>query len=52
MSITYKKAGVDIDEADRFVSMISPMVRKTFRKEVLTDIGLFAGLFKLDISKL
>lgn len=51
MSINYKKAGVDIDEAERFVSMISPMVRKTFRKEVLTDIGLFAGLFKLDISK-
>ncbi|MCX8034327.1 MAG: phosphoribosylformylglycinamidine cyclo-ligase [Thermodesulfovibrio sp.] len=51
MSITYKKAGVDIDEADRFISMISPMVKTTFRKEVLTDIGLFAGLFKLDIKK-
>lgn len=51
MSITYKKAGVDIDEADRFVSIISPMVKTTFRKEVLTDIGLFAGLFKLDIKK-
>lgn len=51
MSITYKKAGVDIDEADKFVSMISPMVKTTFRKEVLTNIGLFAGLFKLDIKK-
>jgi len=51
MSITYKKAGVDIDEADKFVKMISPMVKTTFRKEVLTDIGLFAGLFKLDIKK-
>ena len=51
MSITYKKAGVDIDEADKFLKMISPMVKTTFRKEVLTDIGLFAGLFKLDIKK-
>lgn len=51
MSITYKKAGVDIDEADRFVSMISPMVKKTFRKEVLTEIGLFAGLFKLNTKR-
>lgn len=51
MSITYKKAGVDIDEADKFIKMISPMVKKTFRKEVLTEIGLFAGLFKLDIKK-
>ncbi len=51
MSITYKKAGVDIDEGERFVRLISPMVKTTFRKEVLTDIGLFAGLFKLDLKK-
>lgn len=49
MSITYKQAGVDIDEADRFISKISPLVKTTFRKEVLTEIGLFAGLFKLDL---
>ena len=46
--ITYKKAGVDIDEGDRFVRLISPVVRKTFRPEVLTDIGSFGALFKLD----
>ncbi|GAQ94982.1 phosphoribosylformylglycinamidine cyclo-ligase [Thermodesulfovibrio aggregans] len=51
MSITYKQAGVDIDEADKFVRIISPMVKTTFRKEVLTDIGLFAGLFKLNTRK-
>lgn len=51
MSITYKKAGVDINEADRFVGMISPLVKTTFRKEVMTDIGLFAGLFRLDTKK-
>ncbi len=46
--ITYKKAGVDIDEGDRFVRLISPVVKKTFRPEVLTDIGSFGALFKLD----
>ncbi|GAB6182760.1 phosphoribosylformylglycinamidine cyclo-ligase [Thermodesulfovibrio hydrogeniphilus] len=51
MSLTYKQAGVDIDEAERFVHLISPMVKTTFRKEVMTDIGLFAGLFKLDANK-
>ncbi len=49
--LTYKKAGVDIDEGDRFVSLISPLVKKTFRPEVMTDIGSFGALFKLDIGK-
>jgi phosphoribosylformylglycinamidine cyclo-ligase len=49
--ITYKKAGVDIGEGDRFVRMISPLVRKTFRPEVLTDIGSFGALFRLDIGR-
>jgi phosphoribosylaminoimidazole (AIR) synthetase len=29
-TITYKKAGVDIDEGDRFVDLIGPMVKKTY----------------------
>jgi phosphoribosylformylglycinamidine cyclo-ligase len=49
--LTYKKAGVDIDEGDRFVSLISPLVKRTFRPEVLTDIGSFGALFKLDVTK-
>jgi phosphoribosylformylglycinamidine cyclo-ligase len=48
---TYKKAGVDIDEGDRFVDLISPLVRKTFRKEVMADIGSFGALFRLDKRK-
>jgi len=46
-SITYKKAGVNIDEGDRFVDLIKPLVRKTFRPEVMTDIGSFGAFFKL-----
>ena len=49
--LTYKKSGVDIDEGERFVKLISPMAKKTFRPEVLTDIGLFSALFKLDLTR-
>ncbi|HET6515912.1 MAG TPA: phosphoribosylformylglycinamidine cyclo-ligase [Thermodesulfovibrionales bacterium] len=49
--LTYKRAGVDIDEGERFVGMISPLVRETFREGVMTDIGSFGALFKLDIRK-
>ncbi len=51
MALTYKDAGVDIDEADRFVRLLLPIARQTFRSEVLSDIGSFNALFKLDLSK-
>lgn len=51
MNLTYKKAGVDITEGERFVGLIKPLVRKTFRPEVMTDIGAFSGLFRLDTGK-
>ena len=44
--LTYKKAGVDIDRADRFVSKIKPLAGKTTRPEVLGAIGGFSGLFR------
>jgi phosphoribosylformylglycinamidine cyclo-ligase len=47
--LTYKDAGVDITEGDKFVGLISPLVKGTFRPEVITDIGLFSALFKLDL---
>ncbi len=49
--LTYKQAGVDIEEGDRFVDIISPLVKKTFRPEVLTDIGSFNALFQLNTKK-
>ena len=43
---TYREAGVDIQRGDEFVRRIGPMVRSTFRPEVLGDIGGFGGLFR------
>lgn len=45
MSITYKDSGVDVEGGNRFVKRISSIVKETFTKEVLTDIGGFAALF-------
>jgi phosphoribosylformylglycinamidine cyclo-ligase len=45
--IQYKDAGVNIDEADRAVASIRGMARRTFSKNVLTDIGSFGGGFLL-----
>lgn len=49
--LTYKSAGVDIDEGDRFVRLISPLAKMTFRPEVITELGSFSGLFRLNRRK-
>src|SRR5512143_1746702 len=51
MSLTYRDAGVDIDEGDRLVELIKPHARPTLRPEVLAGIGGFGGLFALDVRK-
>jgi phosphoribosylformylglycinamidine cyclo-ligase len=50
-TVTYRDAGVNIDEGDRLVSLIRPMVRTTHRKEVLGGIGAFAGFFRFPARK-
>ena len=47
-SLTYKDAGVDVDEGNRFASMIQPFMRRTFGPQVLDNPGGFAGMFSLD----
>ncbi len=49
--ITYKESGVDIDEGERFVRAISPMVKSTFTEGVLTGLGHFGALFELDLER-
>jgi phosphoribosylformylglycinamidine cyclo-ligase len=46
--ISYKDAGVDIEKGDAFVQAIRPLVESTFRPEVLTKIGGFAGCISLN----
>jgi phosphoribosylformylglycinamidine cyclo-ligase len=46
-TVSYKQAGVDIDEADRAVASISKMAKATFTKGVLTEIGSFGACFAL-----
>jgi phosphoribosylformylglycinamidine cyclo-ligase len=42
----YAQAGVDLDRDEGFISEIKEIARGTFRPEVLSSIGGFAGLFK------
>ena len=46
-TLTYAASGVNIEEGNRFVNMIKPMVKRTFRPEVLSGIGGFGGLFDI-----
>ncbi len=49
--LTYKDSGVDIEAGNRLVRRIGPLVKETFRPEVLADIGGFGGLFSLHTDK-
>src|SRR5262245_10214651 len=44
----YKAAGVDIDAGNETVRRIRGLAKSTFTAGVLSDIGSFGGLFKLD----
>lgn len=50
--LTYKDAGVDKDKGYEEVELIKQIVKKTHGKEVLTDIGGFAGAFAPDLSEI
>ncbi len=42
----YARAGVDLDKDEGFIDEIKEISRSTFRPEILSSIGGFAGLFK------
>ncbi len=46
-AVTYKDAGVNIDEAGRAVGRIKKHARSTFGRGVLTDIGTFGAGYRL-----
>jgi len=51
MSEAYKQAGVDIEAGNAAVERMKKHVKRTFRPEVLTDLGGFGALFRLDTRK-
>jgi phosphoribosylformylglycinamidine cyclo-ligase len=46
----YADAGVNIEAGNQFVQAIKPIVSRTFKPGVITDIGGFAGLFSLNLQ--
>ncbi len=42
---TYKQSGVNIDEAERLVQKIKPLAKRTFNRNVLSEIGFFGGFY-------
>lgn len=46
----YAEAGVDIEAGNKLVELIKPIVSKTFKSGVITEIGGFAGLFSLNVQ--
>jgi phosphoribosylformylglycinamidine cyclo-ligase len=46
-SLSYRAAGVDIDAGNEVVERIKPLVRRTFRPEVMAGLGGFGALFEL-----
>ncbi|HEX2925258.1 MAG TPA: phosphoribosylformylglycinamidine cyclo-ligase [Ruminiclostridium sp.] len=48
---TYREAGVDVEAGYEAVKLMKNHVKRTFRPEVMTELGGFGGLFSLDKSK-
>jgi phosphoribosylformylglycinamidine cyclo-ligase len=51
LSISYKDAGVDLQEAESSTRKIAQLAKSTFNKNVVQEIGLFGGYYTLDIKK-
>ena len=49
--VTYKDAGVDVEAGYEAIRLMRGDIKRTFRPEVLTDIGGFGGLFALNKDK-
>ena len=51
-SESYKEAGVDVTAGYKAVELMKKSVQETYTKGVMSDLGGFGGLFKLDISEM
>ncbi len=50
--VSYADAGVDISSGDRAKQRIKYLAQRTFGKQVLSEIGGFGGLFRLDTARI
>ncbi|MEP6511761.1 MAG: AIR synthase related protein, partial [Dokdonella sp.] len=46
-ALSYRASGVDIDAGNEVVERIKPLVKRTFRPEVMGGLGGFGALFDL-----
>ncbi len=51
MPVNYKSSGVNIEAGENAVKAIKQMVRTTYNKNVLSELGSFGGLYQLDLSE-
>ncbi len=51
MKVSYKSAGVNINEAEIFINKIKPLVKETFTPNVQYGIGNFGAFYKIDFKK-
>ncbi len=51
-SLTYSDAGVDIDKANKLVSTINEIAKRTARSGVMGELGGFGGMFSLNTANL
>lgn len=49
---SYAQAGVDIDAGNLFAKRIQPIVSKSFRPGVISNMGGFAGFFSLNLQNI
>jgi phosphoribosylformylglycinamidine cyclo-ligase len=52
VSRAYRRAGVDLEAADRAVQLIGELAAKATRPEVVAGVGGFAGLFRIGEGRL
>ena len=45
MAIDYKQAGVNIEAGEETVDRIKPLVKATYNSKVLSELGLFGGMY-------
>ena len=51
MAVTYQSSGVNLEAAEQSTKAIARLAKSTFNPQVLREIGLFAGFYKLDLQK-